>query len=126
MAKISALAKIKKSLDERYIVEWEDDNIISVQIDPESPVVAFLVYDNTVSDKVIISVAQDFPDSFIIADIVINCYEVSPIVLGEGFYVSNDGHLLWGEAGYKAMQSEVSSVQLALDDFPDPKDKNYH
>lgn len=105
MAKSTSLKKLKKELSKWYHFDWEQDNIISVQIEPNSFVLAFFLHDPENPEGIIFSCALDY-DPFTIAHLCLEASKVGPIILGEGFYVTNDGKILWGEEAYFQMEFE--------------------
>jgi hypothetical protein len=98
MKKNTALKNIKAALSEQFCVQWEDGNVISVQLDSDSPVIAFIMYDSGYPNSVIFSMAQEFPDPFIISHIIITASQLSKLHLGECFYISDAGEIHWGAA----------------------------
>lgn len=112
------LKTLKKHLSDRYVIDWGDDMVLHVQLDEESSVIAFLLIDPERPNNVIISMAVDFPDPVITADLCINSGKYSHLLLGEGYYVTDNEEVVWGQAAYESMAMENTNTQMLTDANP--------
>lgn len=118
MKKNTLLKKLHKELSNRYLVNWEHGNILAIQLEAQIPSFCIVLYDEDHPGNLIVSVALDFPDPMIIADITIAASRVAPLLLGEGFYLTNENKVLWGEAA--ARQFAIDANPFDIMDFDPP------
>jgi hypothetical protein len=112
MKKSNLLIKVKNTLRKSYHIDWQEWNVIDVQVTKDGPVFGFFVFDPERPNSVIFSVALDAGDVFTASDIVLKASKVVNLELGEGFYVTQDEQILWGENAVLAMAIESGALDM--------------
>jgi len=76
---------------------FRDENVLELSLDKKSHPFAFLTVERDQFPGIIMSLAYDFSDAYLTADITLFLMHVCPVALGEAFYRSKDATLYWGE-----------------------------
>lgn len=92
---LEAAAKMFKK--QKMYAKFRDENLLEISLDKDDKVFAFLAIEKDQFPGIIFSIAYDFNETYIIADMVINLMYICPVALGEAFYRSKNGNLYWNE-----------------------------
>lgn len=101
---------------QKMFTTFVDENILEVCLNKSEKPFAFLIIEEDQFNGVVVCLALDFHQTFIVADLVINLMHVAPVATGEAFYRSNTGELYWNEEAQLYFEMEYNSD--LLDELP--------
>jgi hypothetical protein len=100
---------------------FADENLLEVATSRGEKVFCFLIVEEKQFPGIIVSLAYDFHDTYIVADMMINLFYITPCALGETFYRAKDGTLYWGEEAAFRYELETMSIK----DLAPPSDMKH-
>jgi hypothetical protein len=106
---------------QKMYTKFRDENLLEISQDKESKVFCFLTIEKEQFPGMIISLAFDYHETYVVADMVINLMHIAPVALGEAFYRSKNGNLYWGTDAAFHFALECDS-QIIRDIEPVSKD----
>lgn len=113
MEKNKYLAQAEKMLKkQKYHTYFPDENMLEVSRDKNSKPFAFLIIEKEQFPGIVLSLALDFHQTYIVADMTINLMHIAPLALGEPFYRSVNGTLYWDTAAQLYFEMEFNKEML--------------
>lgn len=97
--------KQAQSLLPEFFTFFKNNNILVVSEDKASLPFALLVYENEHPNVLLVSLAIDYPDSVVVAHMILALSQKMNIALSDVFYISpSDGHTHFNEEAYDKWQ----------------------
>jgi hypothetical protein len=117
MKKNTYLVAAEKMLKkQKMFTTFVDENILEVCLNKSEKPFAFLLIEEEQFNGVVVCLALDFHQTYIVADLIINLMHIAPVALGEAFYRSVNGNLYWNEEAQ--LHFELEYNKDLLDDLP--------
>lgn len=107
MSKLLKTAEIVLQKHNLY-VESPDKKALVVSEDLDSLPFAYVIHDKKEFDGLILCLSVDSTNVHLISSLLLELFMLTPVVIGEKFYISPDGETYW---------SEEAEVAFALDNL---------
>lgn len=111
------LLKIARLLNNNFFTYFIDDTILSISEDKEVSPFAHLIIDDNFKGGVILALAVDYPDAIQAVEVALQARQISPVALGDPFYIAKDGHTYFEEEAYEKFS--LDDIDLSLWDSKD-------
>lgn len=113
MKKNSYLEAADKMLKkQKYHTKFRDENLLEIAMDKKEKVFAYLAIEQDQFPGIIMSLAYDFGETYVIANLTIDLMHLVPVTLGEPFFRSKNGTLYWGTDAAKYFALEFNNQFL--------------
>lgn len=111
MKKHPHLKQAENLLKNQFHIKFLDSNVCVISIDKiSSPFAHLIVQDDF--DGIGLSLAMDFDETYVVAELVISLMFCAPVALAEPFYESKNGGMYWDQPAFEQFQMETDSDLL--------------
>lgn len=102
----STLKKVVKTLD-TFFCYFKHDDIIAISEEKDMAPFAYVLFDDSYPDNLLISLAVDYPIASTVAKLVLLVNKTSPLLVADNFYINQMGQTLWNEEADYAFELDM-------------------